>query len=212
MNLRSIILLMALSSLFSRAFADTIEVTFKITDLDYRPLPGVAARVVIGESENWQNPDAGVRLVTDAKGEHRFTVTAPVVRHLKKRPTNFVSSLIRRPETADHVQLAAELEYGGYHWLHVFQIDRFTADGTVLHDGYTFYTRDAQGRFTVRAVAHERDWSIADLGTLRLTGAPVDLWDFRLEPVEENTAESDGQRRWKLEFGLKRGPDPVRRD
>jgi hypothetical protein len=76
----------------------TLEVHFKLTDLEYHPLPGAAVRLVFGVQPEWQDPDAGRRFVTDANGEHRFRTAAVIDQRLRKKPTNFVSSLLsRRP-------------------------------------------------------------------------------------------------------------------
>ncbi len=45
-----------------------LAVTFKLTDPDYKPLSGVPIRLVFPCDKNWQDPDAGYRFVTDAKG------------------------------------------------------------------------------------------------------------------------------------------------
>jgi hypothetical protein len=212
MGLRPVLIsIMALFSFLCRSSADTLDVVFKLTDFDYHPLPGVEVRVVLGTPEDWQGADAGVRFVTDARGQHQFSTSAAMERHLKKRPTNFVSSLTRLPEVADHLQIAAEVEYAGFRWLHVFQIERFAADGDGLQDGYTFYSRDEQGGFTRRAVAHGTDWAVGDLGVLRLNRPAFDLWDFRLTPADRDSANhKDGGRHWHLEIGLKRAPEPAR--
>lgn len=49
-----------------------IDVTFKLMEqghFDEEPLPGAKVRLVLGESPNWRNGDAGHTFVTDAKGE-----------------------------------------------------------------------------------------------------------------------------------------------
>ena len=189
-----LISIMALFSFLCRSSADTLDVVFKLTDFDYHPLPGVEVRVVLGTPEDWQGADAGVRFVTDARGQHQFSTSAAMERHLKKRPTNFVSSLTRLPEVADHLQIAPEVEYAGFRWLHVFQIERFAADGDGLQDGYTFYSRDEQGGFTRRAVAHGPDWAVGDLGVLRLN-RPAHPGRARLgRPQKRRAALASGDR------------------
>lgn len=55
-----------------------LDVAFKLTDLDSKPLPGVPVRIVFGSEKDWRAPGAGHKIVTDAKGEARFP--APVMR------------------------------------------------------------------------------------------------------------------------------------
>ena len=47
----------------------TIDVRFKLVELDSKPLSGHSVRLVVGSEPGWQTPEAGVRFVTDANGE-----------------------------------------------------------------------------------------------------------------------------------------------
>ena len=42
-----------------------LDVEFKLTDIEYKPLSDVPVRLVLGAAD-WQAPDAGVRVVTAA--------------------------------------------------------------------------------------------------------------------------------------------------
>src|SRR4029077_18259933 len=74
----------------SAAGPATIDVQFKLTDLDYRPIPGAAVRLVLGDQPGAQPLTSGYRFVTDAQGAHRFDASAAIDQRLKKIPTNFV--------------------------------------------------------------------------------------------------------------------------
>jgi hypothetical protein len=56
-----------------------LDVEFKLTDREYRPLAGVPLRLVLG-IEDWQAADAGVRIVTGEDGAARFTTQAVIDR------------------------------------------------------------------------------------------------------------------------------------
>src|SRR5437899_12390698 len=68
----------------------TLDVTFKLTDLENRPLPNVPARLVFGSDPDWRGAATGKRFVTDAKGEAHFTANVTFDQKLRKVPTNFV--------------------------------------------------------------------------------------------------------------------------
>ena len=82
------------------AVSVALGVTFKLTDLDYKPLAGVPAGVVFGADVKWQNPSAGHRLVTDANGEAHWSARVELEDKLKKIPTNWVGSLLGGPQKA----------------------------------------------------------------------------------------------------------------
>ena len=68
----AVLLLVAAWTPTVRAQPVPLDVTFKLTDLDYKPVAGAPVRIVFGSDLDWQAPNAGRRFVTDAKGEHRF--------------------------------------------------------------------------------------------------------------------------------------------
>ncbi|MBS4469567.1 hypothetical protein KHP32_22905, partial [Cronobacter sakazakii] len=78
-SFRSIIVACAATAAFvavapqARAQAVTLDVTFRLTDLEYRGLPNLPVRIVFGSQRYWQDPSTGKRFVTDAKGEARLT-------------------------------------------------------------------------------------------------------------------------------------------
>jgi hypothetical protein len=184
-----------------------LDVEFKLTDLEYRPLPGVPVRLVLGTQPDWEAASAGHRFVTDAGGVHRFATSAVLDKRARKRPTNFVSSLLSGPEQTDHLMVAAELGYMTFRWLYAVDLYRFPGGGDVLLDGFAVYTPDARGAFTRKAKQESGGWLMADLGGLVLTHPGYEPWNFMLEP---DPAAPSG-RSWKLRIAFKMSPDPVRR-
>jgi hypothetical protein len=57
-----------------------LSVEFKLTGLEYRPLPKAPVRLVLGTPPDWQSASAGHRFVTDAEGTHRFTTSTVLAR------------------------------------------------------------------------------------------------------------------------------------
>jgi len=184
----------------------TLDVHFKLTDLEYQPLPGVSVRLVFGTEPGWQNPDAGDRFVTDSNGEHSYGATAMIDQRLRKMPTNFIRSLFSRKQTTDHLAVAAELEFLTYHWLYAFDLYRFPG-GDVLFDGLSVYTPDALGRFTNRATHDESGWRMTGLSGLVLTTPGHEPWNFMLQPDPTDPTH----KKWDLQIAVKRSPAPVRR-
>ena len=185
----------------------TLEVQFKLTDLDYVAVPGVPVRVAFGAPTTWQAPESGTKFVTGAGGEFTFSAPAPIEPESKTRPTNFADSLTARPEPADHLAAAVELPYMTFRWLYVVEIWRFRKGGDVLNTGLMVYTRDASGRFTRKAERKDGGWMIADLNGLLLTTPGHEVWSNLLEPPEGNDPSSP----WRLRLAFKRSPPPVRR-
>ena len=183
-----------------------LDVTFKLTDLDYKPLAGVPARVVFGSEPNWQNPNAGHRFVTDAKGEAHFSAQVDLEEKMKKVPTNFVGSLVSGPQQTDHLAVVAELEFADFHWLYVADLFRFR-QGDTLTEGLSVYTPDERGRFVHKAEYDGHGWKMRDLKGLMLTHPGYDLGDFTLAP---DPADASGKR-WMLKLAFKKSPPPVRR-
>jgi len=178
-----------------------LDVSFKLTDLDYKPLAGVPVRIVFASDAGWQNANAGRRIVTDAKGEAHFTASVAIDKRLRKMPTNFVDSLFSHPKQTDHLLVAAEMEYMSFHWLYVVEVARFEGGDTMLDD-FAVYTRDAHGNFTQKIRSDEHAWYPAELGGLALTGPGYQVFDFLLDRDAN---------RWKLRLAFKKSPPPVRR-
>jgi hypothetical protein len=197
--------LLLLSSIVSKASAQPVivEVNFKLTDLDYKPLPDAPVRLVFGSDKDWQSPTAGQQFITDAKGEARLTANVAFDKQLKKMPTNFVSSLFSAPQQTDHILVGVELEYMEFRWLYTVEIFHFRA-GTDMLGEVAIYSRDGQGRFTRKAERKGSDWIIADLRGLVATTPGYEPWNFALE------ADPSGKR-WQLKLAFKKFPPPVRR-
>jgi hypothetical protein len=184
-----------------------LAVRFKLTDPDYKPIGGADVRLVLGAESGWQNAAAGKRFITDPNGVHHFQERVILEQSSRKRPTNFVDSLFSRAEPTDHLQVAAELEFAGHRWLYVVDIHRFKRDGDLLLAGLDVYAADASGGFTRKAKATDAGWTMADMGGLVLTDPGHKAWEFRLQP----DATDSTQKRWTLEIGFMRSPEPVRR-
>jgi hypothetical protein len=182
----------------------TLDVHFKLTDLDYKPIPGQTVRLVFGSEPGRQPPTGGYSFVTDVNGDARFGAMVTIDKRLRKIPTNFVDSLFSHPKLTDHLTVAAELDYMTYRWLYAVDMFRFPEGGDVMLDGFTVFTRDAQGRFTRKAVQTDGGWRMADLGGLILTTPGHEPWNFALEPGSDPA-------HWTLQLAFKRYPAPVRR-
>lgn len=183
-----------------------LEVRFKLTDRDYKPLAGAPVRIVFGSDPGWQNPSAGQRFVTDAKGEATLKANVVLDRQLRKMPTNFVSSVLSRPQETDHLRVAAEMEYMDQHWLYTVDVVRFPG-GDVMQDDFSLYTTDPQGRFTQKAERDTNGWKIAGLGGLILTKPGYEPWDFNLDIDPTDSS----RKRWILRLAFMKYPTPVRR-
>jgi hypothetical protein len=185
----------------------SLDVTFVLTDLEHAPIAGTAVRVVFGSDPGWREPGAGDRLVTDARGESRFSSPVTLDRVRRKVPTNFWSSLVTPPAKADRLMVAAELPYMEFRWLYAVDLYRFADSGDVLLDGLSVYTPDADGRFTRKATHDDDGWTMAELGGLVLTTPGHAPWDFTLAPDPGDPMEG----RWTLRLGFRRSPAPIRR-
>jgi hypothetical protein len=184
-----------------------LHVRFALTDLDYHPVASAPVRLVFGSDANWQRQLSGDRFITDTKGEHRFTARVSLDKRPRKLPTNFVGSLLSRPQMTDHLMVGAELEYMTFQWLYTVDIYRFPGGDDVLMDGEAVYTRDSHGDFTRKASHEGHDWRIADLGNLLVTSPGHQAWNSMLQP---DPADASGAQ-WTLEIAFKRSPPPVRR-
>jgi hypothetical protein len=183
-----------------------LAVHFKLTDLDYKPLVGVPVRIVFGSDSQWQEATSGYRFVTDVGGEHRFTADVRLDKRPRKLPTNFVDSLLSRPQMTDHLMVAAELEFMTYPWLYAIDVHRFP-NGDVLMEGASVFTRDARGDFNRKAEVDAKGWRMADLGGMVLTTPGHEAWHNMLQP---DPSDATGKQ-WTLELAFKRSPAPVRR-
>jgi hypothetical protein len=181
----------------------TVDVVFKLTDLDYKPLSNVPVRIVFTSERDWQSPGSGQRIVTDAEGEAKLSATAVLDQRRIKKPTNFVSSLLSSAQQTDHLVVAAELEYMGYQRVYTVEVFHFP-DGDDLLGEFAVYTRDDRGRFARKAERRGNDWVIPDLGGLVATSSGYEPWNFALQP-------DPTRKRWTLQLGLKKFPPAERR-
>jgi hypothetical protein len=176
-----------------------LAVTFKLTDPDYHPLPGVPIRLLVCSDKGWQEPDAGYRFVTDANGEGHVTIPAV----LDRRWRTMDSSFIGFPMLTDHIAAGAEMEYMNFHWVYVVDSVLYP-EGTSGLDHFSVYTRDGQGRFTRQAVETNDGWIIQDLDGKMITSPGYDPWDFSL-------AHDDAGQNWTLKLAFKKFPPAVQR-
>ena len=200
--------LLALAGVASSAHAQpvTLEVTYKLTDLEYRPLANVPVRLVFGSDPDWQNAGTGKRVVTDAQGEAHFTTNVTLDTRQRKYPTNFWTSLGSLPQRTDHLTVAAELDFADFHWLYVVDLFRFP-QGLMMSDGMNVYTPDARGRFVHKGEYDGKAWKLRDLKGLMLTHPGYDIGNFTFEP---DAADASGKR-WTLKLAFRKSPPPVRR-
>jgi len=200
---------MILAISFARAQSATLDVQFKLTDTEYKPLPGQPVRLVFGAGKEWQSPNAGNRFVTDANGEAVFTTKVAVERRWTSVPIGFTG--ISKPVRADHLQIAAELVQvlpgidGGkdllLHGLYKMDVDVLPG-GDCATSGFTaVYLSDAHGQFT-KLVPRE-GMTVPNSGGLVLTGNAYDTWEHLLAAVDE------AKTHWKLKLAFKRDPPPV---
>jgi hypothetical protein len=190
----------------------SLDVEFKLTDLDYHPLAGVPLRLVIGAKDR-QAPDVGVRIVTAADGTARFTTQALINRRWIFVNLGFTPFSI--PLRADHIAVAAELPFvlpkkGGddivHRWLYTADIDRMSDGDCNTDDLDDVYDTGSDGRFSklVGTNAAGPNFNAVVDGWL-LSGGGYQLWDFMLEP---DKADATGQH-WHLKLAIKRRPKPV---
>jgi len=213
--LHGFLVCLALPLLFARAAAAgtvPLEVEFKLTDIDYKPLAGVPLRLVLG-AEDWQAPDAGVRVVTAQDGTARFTTQAVVDR--RWRFSNIGFTPLRMPFRSDHIWIAAEMAYaipkrgGGddtvHHWLYTADIDRDPGGDCSTDDLDKVYETGADGRFTKLVGSNGAGPNFHFLvDGLILGTAGYKLWEFMLSP----DATAAPGTRWHLKLAIMRLPKP----
>jgi hypothetical protein len=180
-----------------------LEVAFRLTDLEYKPI-AAAARIVSAQEPGWQRPDAGVKLTTDSDGRAHASLPVLLTRKSCKRPTNFWSELVARAESCEVVRIGAELQWAGHPWLHVVQLMRFP-DGDVLLDSHEVYTLDATGSFTTKAEHVGQDWKVSYFPAMLLTGVGHIPFDFMLAPKDGASAGTP----WTLRLAFRQSPQPV---
>lgn len=185
-----------------------LDVHFKVTDLDNKPISGVPARLVLEPDASRPRPDVGTQFVTNANGEYRFTTSAVLDQRRIKRPTNFISSLLSGKEPTAHLTVAAEMPYMQYHWLYVFDVDRFESDATCLMQSFRIFSRATSGQFTVEGKQDRTlSWSMPELNGTMMTRAPYVVSNFSLQPASAKANETH----WLLNVSWKKSPDAVMR-
>jgi len=186
--------------------AIVLEVTFKLTDLQYKPI-AAAARIVSPDEPGWQRPDAGVKLATGSDGLGHARLPVRVTRKSCKRPTNFWTELVARQEPCEVVRVGAELQWAGHPWLHVVELIRFPGGGDVLLDSHEVYTRDASGSFTAKAEHVGQDWKVSYFPNMLLTAVGHQPFDFMLAPKDGAGASPNAP--WTLRLSFRQSPEPV---
>src|SRR5580658_5128513 len=97
------------------AGAQTVPIGVDFTLLDvkdpynppYPPLAGETVRLVLGQSPDWQNPDAGHKFVTDEKGEAHFTMDGLLDPVWRWRNVGFTP--LSMPVKGEHMKIGVEL-------------------------------------------------------------------------------------------------------
>ena len=184
-----------------------LNVHFRLTELDYKPIAHAGVRVTFGSDPRWQSPDSGERFITDTNGEHRFAARVAIDKQARKLPTNFLDSLFSRSQLTDHLMVATELEYATYRWLYTVDLYRFPGGDPGMLDDTAVYTADAAGAFTRKATVDGDGWHMADLNGLVLTTRGHEPWEYSLQPGQGDPA----RQQWTLELAFKKSPPPIRR-
>lgn len=196
------------------AETNTLAVTLKLTDSEYKPLPGQSVRLAFS-GQDWRSPDAGQRVVTDAKGEAHLTAVVAIDRQTKSR--NVGMTPFSLPVGTDHLLIAAELERilplnghdHAFHWLYTENIFRYAGGET--SGGYidAIFGRDAHGRFTKPLEPNLDNLHMAQRTDPEQRAIAGDEGyvptDFGLERDDTDKAHP----RWTLSLAYKRMPRPV---
>ena len=198
-----------------------IDVQFLLLDVQdpyktpFPPLPNETVRLVLGESPTWQDPDAGHKFTTDAKGEANFTLPALMDTRWQWRNIGFTP--FSKPVRSDHFKIGVELqqtlplEKGPDYrarWFLTMDLDCFHGAGTCSTVGFMgIYTPDDKGRFT-RALAREggrEAWTVPELNGKVIWGMGYQVADFLM------SADSDNPNKRTLRLAIKRLPRPISR-
>lgn len=208
-------LLMAFTLFSAKAQPVPLDVSFKMIDVENKPLASVPVRLVFGAGPDWQNPNAGNRFLTDANGQARFTTNVIIEKRWQSKNVGFTPLSV--PIRTDHVMVAAELEqkipvdtegYRSFQVLLTMDID-CSGDGQCsTHDFTAIYLPDATGRFTRRPERFQsyEAWKIEEFGGKVMWGIGYRAADFTMETYP---GHPDGKRTLQLAF--KRQPLPVRK-
>jgi hypothetical protein len=185
-----------------------LHVTFKMTDLDDKPIAGFPARIVFGSDPHWQEPGSGKRIVTNAKGEARFSTDVVLEQKMRKKASGY-AELFARNRPTDYLKVAAELPFLNFRWLYTQDVYRFPDDDLMLHDDDVF-TKDTKGHFTRKGELVNGNWKIADLNGLVLTGPTLPGYDTADFQFDRDSRDPSGKK-YTLNLWFRRYPPPVRR-
>jgi hypothetical protein len=197
-----------------RAETITLAVTLKLTDSDYKVLAGQRVRLAFS-GQDWRAPDAGQRVVTDARGEAHLTAVVAIDRQTKSRNAGMTPFSV--PVATDHLLIAAELERilpvdghdRAFRWLYTENVYRYPGGET--SGGYidAIFARDAQGRFTRQLEPDLNNLHMAQRTDPEQRAIGGDEGyvptDFGLERDDTDKAHP----RWTLSLAFKRMPRPV---
>jgi hypothetical protein len=194
------------------ASAQIIPINVEFTFLDvsdsyinpFPPIPGATVRLVLGQTANWQNPDAGHKFVTDEKGEAHFTMDGLVDTRWSSRSMGFLPFGIPLP--ADHLKIAVEVErkveQKTLRWLLTMDLDCLKGGPCSTVGFMGIYTLDAQGRFT-KPLARQggtESWKVPELNDKVVYGMGYQAANFML------TADENDPKKRTLQFAIKRLP------
>ena len=92
-----------------------------------------------------------------------------------------------------------------YRWLYAADLYRIVEDGTLLADGLTVFTPDAEGNFSNRVTLDNGGWRMKELGGRVLNTPGNELASFALD------RQAGTKEQWNLTLAFKRSADAVQR-
>jgi hypothetical protein len=199
-----------LATIIGSAQPEPLDLDFLLIDIENNPLPGQTVRLIFGEGQDWQGPNAGNRLVTDTNGKAQFTTKAILDKVWQWVPIGFTP--FSWPTRTDHLQIAAELasvipgdsnnKEITLHFLYRMDVYRRKWGQCSTVGFLGMYVPDAGGRFSIGVP--RTGLPVPDSGGMVFRGDGYTAADFTLEPAE---APKQG---WKLKLAFKRNPEPRR--
>ena len=210
-------LLCIFASVASVAHAETITlaVTLKLTDSDYKPLANQSVRLAFS-GQDWHSPNAGQRVVTDAKGEAHLTAVVAIDKRTQSQNVGMTPFSV--PVGTDHLLIAAELERvlpvdghdRAFHWLYTENVVMYPGGGETS-GGYidAIFSKSATGRFDKPLepnlnIVHMSQRTDPEQRAIGGDEGYVPT-DFGLERDDTDKAHP----RWTLSLAFKRMPRPV---